>query len=80
MGIFDSVMKATSSAAKFLLTETEEEKQERIEREKAENDEKIKLEKLDTLRNPMRTYLKKGQIGENELAYLKSIAAKIGSE
>ena len=80
MGIFDSVMKATSSAAKFLLTETEEEKQERIEREKVENDEKIKLEKLDTLRNPMRTYLKKGQIGENELAYLKSIAAKIGIE
>ena len=37
-----------------------------------------KKEIMDLLRNPMRTYMKKGDVSENELNYLKSIAAKIG--
>ena len=65
MGIFDFAEKA----AKSLLTE--------VGKKIPGVDQQIKL---DSLRNLMRTYMKRGDIGENELASLKSTAANIGMD
>ena len=72
MGLFDFAEKA----AKFIFTESEEEKDERLQ-EKQESD---RQKRLDSLRNPMRTYMKKGDIGDKELNFLKSVAAKLGMD
>ena len=73
MGFFD---KLSDKLSKVI----EEEKLERLQEEREEKLEKKKQELLDTLRNPMRTCLRKDNITDNEINFLKTTAAKIGIE
>ena len=71
MGFFDSLVKG---AKDFLDLDDDELKEER----KRERDEEDVQKKLDVLRNPMRSFMKKGDIGKNEFDFLKTTAAKLG--
>ena len=73
MGFFDILKQVASGAANSLREAAEKDEKECKEIEERER-------RLDSLRNPMRTYMKKGDVSETELETLRATAIKIGMD